>query len=128
MSNVEVVQQAMAAVRTGDTEGQQRLVAPDFVWHLPGSGKLGGDLHGAQAWAERLSTLLGAGLQPQLLGMLEGGDHVAALQRNTASVDGHELDVQVVNLFTVRDGQVARLDTFFGDQPHAEAFWESVLP
>ena len=128
MSNVELVQQALAAVRTGDEEAQARLVSPDFVWHLPGSGKLGGDVHGAAAWAQKLGSLLGAGLQPQLLGMMEGGDHVVALQHNRASSGGHELDVQVVNLFTVRDGQVARLDTFCGDQPHAEAFWEAVLP
>lgn len=48
-------------------------------------------------------------------------------KNNTASVDGHTLDVRVVNVFTVVDGKVARLDTFFSDQPAAERFWNAVL-
>ena len=42
-------------------------------------------------------------------------------------MNGSTLDVRVVNLFHVEDGKVTRLETFFGDQPAAEAFWNSVL-
>jgi ketosteroid isomerase-like protein len=75
----------------------------------------------------RLTQLLDAGLQPQVVAILEGEEHVAVLQRNTASANGATLDVQVVNLFTVADGKVARLDTFFGDQRAAEDFWNAAL-
>ena len=127
-TNTDIVQQALAAVRTGDASSYAALVAEDCVWHIPGSSSISGDVTGAAAWSEKLQRLLGAGLQPQVLAMLEGDDHVAVLQRNTAEVGEHRLDVQVVNLFTIADGKVARLDTFFGDQPAAEAFWNAVSP
>ena len=65
--------------------------------------------------------------RPTALELLEGEQHVAAVQRNTATSGAHSLDVRVVNLFTIEDGKVARLDTFFSDQPAAEAFWSAVL-
>ena len=126
-TNIEIVQGALGAARAGDASSFDTHIAEDFVWHIPGTSSISGDAIGAAAWSEKLSRLIGAGLQPQLLSMLEGPDHVAVLQRNTADVDGHRLDVQVVNLFTITAGKVARLDTFFSDQPAAEAFWNAVL-
>ena len=127
MSNVDVVSTALAAVRTGDLRAAADVVADDFVWQIPGTSSISGEVKGAQAWSEKLRTLLEAGLQPELIEMLPGDRHVAAVQRNTASVNGSTLDVRVVNLFHVEDGKVTRLETFFGDQPAAEAFWNSVL-
>lgn len=127
MTNIEVVQQALAAVRTGDLDRARELVDESFVWHIPGTSAISGDAVGLDAWADKLARLLGAGLQPQLLAMLEGETHVAAVQRNTATVGNASLDVHVVNLFGVADGKVTRLDTFFSDQVAAEAFWNAVL-
>ena len=127
MTNTEVVQQALAAVRTGDLEQANALVDEAFVWHIPGTSAISGDAIGVAAWIDKLAQLLGAGLQPQLIAMLEGEAHVAAIQRNTATAAGASLDVQVVNLFSVADGKVTRLDTFFNDQPAAEAFWNAAL-
>jgi ketosteroid isomerase-like protein len=126
-SKTELVLTAIAAVRAQDLERARPLVHDDVVWHIPGTSSISGDVTGVEAWSEKLQRLLGAGLHPQLLGVLEGDDHVAAVQRNTAEANGASLDVQVVNLFTVRDGRVARLDTFFGDQVAAEAFWNVAL-
>ena len=126
-TNIELVQAALGAVRNGEASAYDAAIAADFVWHIPGTSSISGDVTGAAAWSEKLARLLGAGLRPQLVAMLEGTDHVVALQRNTADVGEHRLDVQVVNLFTIADGKVARLDTFFGDQPAAERFWNAVL-
>jgi uncharacterized protein len=123
VTKAEVVQQALAAVRTGDLDSARELVSNDFVWHIPGTSTISGDAVGVEAWSAKLSQLLGAGLQPQLIEMLEGEAFVAAIQRNTAAAAGATLDVLVVNLFTVADGKVTRLDTFFDDQVAAEAFW-----
>lgn len=123
----ELIQQALAAVRTGELDRANELVADGFVWHIPGSSVISGDALGVQQWSEKLRRLLGAGLQPQLLEMLEGETYVAAIQRNTAEVNGATLDVQVVNLFTVDGGKVSRLDTFFSDQASADTFWNAAL-
>ena len=127
MSKAELVQQALAAVRTGDLERARELVRHDFVWHIPGTSSISGDVVGVEAWSEKLGRLLGAGLQPQLIEMLEGDSFVAAIQRNTATAPTASLDVQVVNLFTIAGDRVARLDTFFGDQVAAETFWNAAI-
>ena len=128
MTNGELVLQALGAVRNGDLGQAKELVSDDFVWHIPGTSTISGDAAGVEAWSAKLARLLGVGLQPQLLALLEGDTHVAAVQRNTATAGDATLDVQVVNLFSVADGKVTRLDTFFSDQPAAESFWNAALP
>ena len=101
MSNSDVVQQALGAVRNGDLEGARGVIADDFVWHIPGASPISGDARGIDAWSAKLQQLLGAGLRPEVQEMLEGPSHVAVLQRNTAEANGHSLDVRVLNLFHV---------------------------
>ena len=122
-THTELVEQTLLAAVTGDITALDRLVTPDFIWHLPGKSPIAGDVRGAEAWSAKLRSLLHAGLRPDLLAMLEADDHVAVLQRNTAPHGEHSLDVHVVNLFTVREGRLARLDTFFGDQYAVDSFW-----
>jgi ketosteroid isomerase-like protein len=128
MTKTEVVQKALGAVRGGDLEAASAVVTDDFVWHIPGRSSIAGDARGVAEWAEKLARLLGAGLQPTLLDMLEGKEGVVALQHNTAQSGSHTLDVSVVNVFTLSDGKVSRLDTYFGDQEAADTFWRAALP
>lgn len=121
--SAQLVQQLLGAARAGDAEGVQSLVTDDFVWRLPGRGRIAGDARGADGLIERLQTVLGAGVRPQLLDVLEGDGHVAVLQHNQADANGRRLDVRVVNLYTVREGRIARQETFFSDQEHADRFW-----
>jgi ketosteroid isomerase-like protein len=127
MGNTKLVQQALAALREGAIERARDVVADDFIWHIPGASPISGDANGVEEWAGKLKRLIGAGLTPQVQAMLDGPEHVAVLQRNTAEAKGHSLDVRVVNLFTVRDGKIARLDTFFSDQTAADDFWSAAL-
>lgn len=126
-SPADAVLNALAAVAGGDVDGARPFVAADFVWHVPGNGAIGGDVTGVDAWGAKLRRLIDAGLEPQLLTILEGGDHVAIVQRNTATRGDRRLDVRVVNLFTVADGKVARMETFFGDQAAVDRFWDEAL-
>lgn len=128
MTGRQVVEQALAAVFGRDQAEMDRHIAPGFVWHVPGRSSISGDVVGAVAWADKLQRLFAAGLRPQITGWLEGGTHVAVLQRNVADAGSHSLDVQVVNVFTVRAGKVVRLDSFFDDQYALDAFWDAVLP
>lgn len=128
MTEVEVVQQALGAVRGGDLEAARAVVTDDFVWHVPGRSSIAGEARGVAEWSAKLNRLVGAGLTPTVLDMLAGKERVVALQRNTAENGGHTLDVSVVNVFTLSDGKVSRLDTYFGDQEAADTFWTAVLP
>lgn len=125
--NADLVMRVMGAMRNGDVDAAASHVSDDFVWHIPGTSAISGDAAGLSGLAQKLQRLAGAGLQPQVLSMLEGESHVASLQRNVAETDGHRLDQEIVNLFTVTDGKISRLDTFFSDQPAAESFWDAAL-
>jgi len=126
-ANSDLVMTVMGAVRSGDLAAAAPHVSRDFVWYIPGSSAISGEVVGVTAFAEKLRRLVGAGLQPEVLDVLEGSSHVANLQRNIAESDGHRLDQHVLNVFTIADGKVSRMDTFFSDQPAAEAFWDAVL-
>lgn len=125
--NKDLVMKAMEEVRGGDLDAAAPHVSDDFVWHIPGRCTISGDAAGVSGLAERMRRLVGAGLQPQVLGVLEGESHVAHLQHNVAEAAGHRLDQHVINLFTIAEGRITRLDTFFSDQPAAEAFWDAAL-
>jgi ketosteroid isomerase-like protein len=127
-TKIELVQQALSAIRAGDLEQAREHLATDFVWHIPGTSTISGDTRGAEETAARFTRLVDAGLRPEVITMLEGPDHACFFQRNRASIEGHELDVHVLNLFEIRGGKVARMDTFFSDQPALEDFWNAVLP
>jgi len=126
-ANTDLVGELMGAVRGGDVEAASQLVTDDFVWHIPGTSAISGDAVGVEAFAQKLRRLVEAGLRPEVLDVLEGSSHVANLQRNVAESGGHRLDQRVLSVFTITDGKVSRFDTFFSDQPAAEAFWDAVL-
>jgi ketosteroid isomerase-like protein len=127
-TNIEIVQRALAAIRAREPGEARQHLTDDFVWHIPGTSSISGDTNGAEETIARFGRLSDLGLRPEILTMLEGPEHACAYQRNTAAIDGRELDIRVVNLFAIRDGRVARMDTFFSDQPALEDFWNDVLP
>ncbi len=104
------------------------MVADDFVWHIPGSSKIAGDVAGPAGWGEKLRLLFAHGLQPQVVEMFEGDQRAVVLQRNVARSGELSLDVQVVNVFTIEERKIRRLDTFFGDPDAVARFWDAALP
>lgn len=124
-TDIEIVQQAVGAAAVGDLDAARPVVAEDFVWHIPGTSPISGDIRGIEAWSLHFSRLFGAGLKPQILAFLQGDGYVAAIQRNVAENGGRHLDIPVITLYRLRDGQVARMDTYFGDQVAAEEFWNA---
>jgi ketosteroid isomerase-like protein len=127
MGNTELVQRALGAIREGDVEAAREVVVGDFVWRIPGESPIAGEAKGVDEWSRKFRTIVEAGLKPEVLATLEGDDHAAFVQRNRAEADGYSLDVGVVNLFTIENGKVARMDTFFDDQAALDAFWTAVL-
>lgn len=127
MGNTELVKRALGAIRADDDEAAREVVADDFVWRIPGESPIAGEARGVDEWGEKFRRLVEAGLKPEVLATLEGEGHAAFVQRNRAEIDGHTLDVRVVNLFAIEAGKVTRMDTFFDDQAALDAFWTGVL-
>ena len=70
-----------------------------------------------------------AGDRPaELVGLLEGGNYAAAVQRNViARGDGEEVLFAAITLVTARDGHVAALQYFVSDQYATDALWSRKL-
>jgi ketosteroid isomerase-like protein len=127
MGNIELALRALGAIREGDIETAREVVADDFVWRIPGDSPIAGEARGVDEWSRKFRKIVEAGLKPEVLATLEGDDHAAFVQQNTAESGGRSLDVRVVNLFTIEAGKLARMDTFFDDQASLDAFWTGVL-
>jgi uncharacterized protein len=121
--NAAIVLRALGAFRAQDYETLRSLLAPDVVWTIPGISRISGDRQGTEAVAAQLQTIAKAGVNVEVLDVLAGAQHVATLQRNTARDGDRALDILVVNLFEVRDGEVASMRTFPSDLRALEAFW-----
>jgi uncharacterized protein len=119
----EVVKALLDAFRAGEVGRARPLIAHDITWRIPGDNRIAGEVRGVDAYLERLATVRGAGVRPEVLDLLTSDRRVALYQHNRADQDGRTLDVEVLNLYTVDAGQVVRQDTFFADQAHADRFW-----
>ncbi len=122
-TNLEAVRQAFEGIGSGDWDAVRAVVSEDVVWHLPGDSKISGDAVGIEAWAAKLQRLFASGLNVELLNVMAEGDQVITVQRNSASASDGELDILVLNLFTLADGKLSRMQTFPGDQYALDAFW-----
>jgi ketosteroid isomerase-like protein len=125
MSNLELVQRAFGAALAQDWDTVAPLLHDDFTWTIPGHSRIAGDAVGAEAFGAKLGELLGAGLDVQVIETMAAGDHVVTVQRNSAAaVDGGPgLDITAINLFTVRDGRLARMQSFVSDQDALDRYW-----
>jgi ketosteroid isomerase-like protein len=125
MSNLDVVQRAFGAALAQDWDTVRPLLHDDFTWTIPGRSRISGDAVGVDAFAARFGEILAGGLHVELLDTLAAGEHVVTVQRNSAPPGdgGPALDLTAVNLFTVRDGKLARMQSFVSDQYALDAYW-----
>ena len=95
----------------------QRLLAPDIVWTIPGSGPVAGNYHGITDFIERASvplvSRLATPLVPQVRHIWAVGDRVIVRFDATATTTGgHPYRNQFAWLFRMKDGKVAEAEAF----------------
>jgi len=113
------------AFNRGDVGALVELFDQDIVWHFPGASKLAGKHVGRDACLAMLGAYgeaSGGTLQANLVDVMASDDHVAGWARDTASTGGRSLDVDVVVVFTLRDGKVTEARHHFDDQASVDAF------
>ena len=126
--STDVVARFYRAVREDDVEAALAALSPDVVLHVPGTHPLAGEHRGTDGL---LGFVLGCrevatgGEQTEVLDLLEGEDHVAALCRVTAErSDGAVLDNRTVHLLhTDAAGLISEIWFHNWDQPGVDAFW-----
>ena len=116
------------AIANDDVDAALAALSPEVVLHVPGSHPLAGDHRGTDGL---LGFVLGCrevasnGERTEVLDLLGGSDHVAALCRVTAErADGVELDNRTVHmLHTDADGLIDEIWFHNWDQPAVDKFW-----
>jgi SAM-dependent methyltransferase len=122
-SNIEVAQRAFVAAVNGDWSTVRTLVHGDVTWHIPGNSPIAGDTIGIDGFVAKVQMLITSGLNVELLNVFASGDQVVTLQRNTAPSNLGGLDILVVNLFTLTEGKLTRMQTFPSDLYALDRFW-----
>jgi ketosteroid isomerase-like protein len=126
-SATAVVRRFYQAFVTGDMATIDSLMTEDVSFHVPGTGSNAGDYQGKEAvfgfFGKAVSTT-GGSLKLELLDVLAGEDHVAALATYRAERAGRApLQNNLVQLIKLRDGRIAQSWFHSRNQYEVDAFW-----
>jgi ketosteroid isomerase-like protein len=125
--NEDFIRAGFAAFAAGDIDQLQgQFFAPDIRWHYPGRGPVAGHHQGSAQVAtmfRRLAELSGGTHRLELHDVIGNDEHVVALHTTRAERPGRQLEVSVVHVFEVRDGQVTQAWTHHADLYAFDEFW-----
>ncbi|HUQ58207.1 hypothetical protein [Lentzea sp.] len=86
-----------------------------MTWTLPGDNRISGTAEGPDGVVGRVRLISSYGVDFALLHVLVSRDNVALNLHNTATRGDLVLDEHLATVFTLRDGKVARIETFLSD-------------
>lgn len=122
-ANVEVISRAYAAFGAGDLETILSLWTDDGVWHQGGNSALAGDHEGKEGVAGLLGAVAqanGGTFKAELQNAIADDTNGYSLHKETATVDGEDLESWVVLGYRFVDGKIAELWTFDFDQDSSD--------
>jgi hypothetical protein len=111
------------ALRSLDAKAFQKIMTEDVVWTLPGSSLVSGVAHGVTEILKRAQAIVDRNVTLEIMHVVLGLDGVALLLHNTGKSQGKVLDEYLTTVCTVRDGKIARLDTYISDIPMVNAYF-----
>ena len=117
--SLATVRRFMAATGVERRNERRSLLHDDFVVHEAGGLPFSGDYHGPQgffALLSRMNDVLELRAGPVTTDPL-GDNVVAARFRLTfiSRASGESVEMGLVEIYTVRDGQIAELDVYYKD-------------
>jgi hypothetical protein len=95
----------------------------DVVWTPPGSSLVSGVAHGVTEILKRAQTIVERNVALEIMHVVLGHEGVALLLNNTGKCKGKVLDEYLTTVCTLRDGKIARLDTYISDIPMVNAYF-----
>jgi hypothetical protein len=95
----------------------------DVVWTLPGTSLVSGIAKGVDGILKRARAIVNHGANVEIQHVVLGYEGVALLLHNTGSRNGRILDEYLTTVCTLRDGKIARLDTYISDIPMVDAYF-----
>jgi ketosteroid isomerase-like protein len=110
----------------GRIEAVKDLLAPDVVWHVPGTSAIAGDHTGRDAvlgYFRRRRELCGATLAITERGRVTYGDVYVAIADGSATLGGRQHTWRTAGLYRVADGRVAEAWLVPSDLAAFDAAW-----
>jgi uncharacterized protein len=87
----------------------------DVVWTLPGTSLVSGIAKGVEGILKRARYIVEYGANVEIQHIVLGYEGVALLLHNTGKQNGRVLDEYLTTVCTLRNGKIARLDTYISD-------------
>jgi uncharacterized protein len=111
------------ALRALDSKGFQKIMTEDVVWTLPGSSLVSGVAQGVAGVLKRARVIVDHKMTLEVTHVVLGREGVALLLHNTGNFNGKVLDEYLTTVCTLRDGKIARLDTYISDISMVNAYF-----
>jgi ketosteroid isomerase-like protein len=114
----------------GPVEPVAELLAPDVVWHVPGSSPIAGDHRGREAviaYFEKRRALADNTFVMHPKGVLVDGDAVVQLVDGEAIIGGERRTWSTAGVYRLRDGLIAEVWLVPLDLAAFEAAWCSAI-
>ena len=129
MTARELITEYLTAARTGDWNTAFGYFADDIVFRVPGRSRFAGELRGKEAAVEYIQSFrdhYGEGeIEVELIDMLASDDRVALLVRERFLGD-EAVEIRRANVYRVRDGAIAEITIFEGDQYTVDALMQKL--
>ena len=107
------------ALVSADVKAFMALLDPDIEWTVPGSHYLSGTFTGVPALLTHLAEVAqrtGGQVRLNVVDVLDGEDLIAAIVEVDMSFDGQNVHDRQVHLFELRDGRIASVREYHGDE------------
>jgi ketosteroid isomerase-like protein len=111
------------ARRAGDANGFRAIMTDDVFWTLPGKSLVSGVAKGVEGILKRARTIVDYGATVNIAHVVLGYEGAALLLHNTGKRNGQILDEYLTTVLTLRDGKIARLDTYISDIDMVNAYF-----
>lgn len=125
--NIDIARDYFQAVQTGDLAKVGELLDEQVVWHQPGANRFSGEHQGRDAVFALLGGMMetsqGSFAIDQVHALMGNGDTVAATIHFTGSHTTGSMSMDGVDLLRLKDGKIAEVWLFSGDQRAEDAFW-----
>ncbi|WP_442575387.1 nuclear transport factor 2 family protein [Microbacterium sp. F51-2R] len=117
----------LEALKRGDIPTLMAQFADSVVWHQPGANRFSGAHEGVMGVGELLGGMMEAShgsFQLEVTGpMMVNGELVAIPVRFTGARADAAMDMDGIDLLTVRDGRIVEVRLFSADGASEDVFW-----
>ena len=123
--NMAVVRRFYEGYAAGDLKKISQTLAEDVTWLIPGHHPLAGLKQGAEEIVAFFDRLGKANFQAEVLSLSASEGSVVDVHRGWGEHGDSKLEINWVLYYRIRDGKIAEVQNFAGDQHAADLFfWE----